>query len=325
MPDGGGEATPYASGNERAAVPEGWIIGARHGNIRVTGTPPSDPNPRPMKAVFPPFLFLALAAVFASCDAVTGPTAETGAEARVFSAEARVSPDVAFSADAPSWSTRGVAVCHLTPSGHYRRIVVPHDDLKPHLAHGDELPGGAVFDAHCAPVQPVEACPCFTAEGLGEGFAGAPPQPYVFFDVFSYYSEDPRRTEVRSTLSTEAGLFEEVAAVYITPTGDPAMPLAPLCFHQDVVAGPVTGEPVYTYDTVGLTIGEAEGCRRALYAFAESAEPCQGAACGIPYTDEQLDPDYPPYHDEGFRTPDSVLDAMRAKIDAVRRQLAPPA
>ena len=45
----------------------------------------------------------------------------------------------------------------------------------------------------------------------------------------------------------------------------------------------------------------------------------------MPYTDEQLDPEYPPYHDGSYRTPDAMLDAIQGRIEAVRARLAPPA
>lgn len=274
-----------------------------------------------MKAPHLPLFFLALATVFASCDAVTGPEPATGGASEAH-ASLRHS---ALEVPAPSWGPRGVAICHLDPDGDYRRVVVAPRTVESHLRHGDERAGGDTLDGNCEPVQPVEACPCYSAESLGEAFGDAPPQPYLFFDVFSFWSEDPRRTEARATMSTEFGEFEEVAAVYITPTGAPDAPLAPLCTRQDVVADPVTGEPTYAYETLSVSIAEAEGCRRALYAFAEDDQTCEGAACGIPYSDEQLDPDYPPYHDDGFRTPDSVLDAMRARIANVQQRLALPA
>ncbi len=253
--------------------------------------------------------FLVLATVFASCESVTSPIAEVEP------------PSASDNEELNEWSARQVAVCHVVEPGLYRRVTVLQDAVRDHLRHGDELAGGSVLDDQCRPVQQAVACACFTADSLATPLAGAAPAPYVFFDVFNYYDEDPRRSEVRSTLSTDAGAFEEVAAVYITPTGDPDAPLAPLCFYQDAVLDGITGEPTYTYTTRGLSIPEAESCRMEIEAFADGQQTCQGAACDMPYTDEQLDPDYPPYHNDGYRTPDSVLDAMQARIEAVRERL----
>lgn len=269
--------------------------------------------------VSPLLLLISAAVLIIGCDSVTGPA--SGLD-EAYEASQRPLP-AAFSA--PTLGTRGVAVCHRVDEERYTYMVVAHKDVKEHLLHGDEHPGGALLDGNCNPVVTVAACPCYAAADLGAPFGSAAPQPYVFFDVYGYYSEDVRRTEARATLHTEAGLFEEVAAVYITSTGDPSTPLAPLCYRQDVTEHPVTAEPVYTYETRSLTIAEAEACRLEIYASAEAEEPCQGSACGLPYTEEHLDPDFPPYHDEGFRTPTPVLDALRARIEAVRLRLALPA
>ena len=161
------------------------------------------------------FLLLVLALGFMSCESVTSPLTDSG-DSAVDDADSLV-----------GWSEREIAVCHAVEPGTYHRITVAQSAVRDHLGHGDELAGGAVLDERCRPVAPVAACACFTADSLAAPVAGAAPAPYVFFDVFNYYGEDPRRTEIRSTLSTDAGTFEEVAAVYITPTGDPDAPLAP--------------------------------------------------------------------------------------------------
>lgn len=175
---------------------------------------------------------------------------------------------------------------------------------------------------------PSATCPCFSKQSLAatpEVFStidAAPGTPYLFFDVFNYYGLDPRRTEVRATWQTNEGLFEEVAAVYITPGSD-ALHL--ICFSQEVVRDPYEGDLTYRYDTQSPTIEEAEACRQDIIAFVDEREPCQGAACGIQYSKEQMDPDYPPYNDEGYRTPDPVLDEMRREVERVGRMLQLPA
>lgn len=279
-----------------------------------------------MKASRLPLFCFALALSLTACDAVTGPEAAGGEAANAQQRPASPSLGAPHSAGAV-----GVALCHSTESGSfgrkgYERIVVAPEDVKAHLLHGDERAGGEVLDRDCRPVSaPAATCPCYAADDLAGTLAGAAPQPYVFFDVYNFYHEDERRTEARATLATEFGLFEEVAAVYITSTGDPEAPLAPLCFRQDVVADDA-GDPAYTYETLALTIAEAEACRSELYAYAEAeGQDCEGGACGLPYTEEHLDPDFPPYHDEGFRTPTPVLDALRARIEAVRERLVLPA
>lgn len=263
--------------------------------------------------LFRSFFLIALVFGLTSCESVTSPLADSD------------DSSVGDSATLAEWLEADVAVCHVTESGDYRRITVVQDAVQDHLGHGDEIAGGNVLDAQCQPVVQAPACGCFTAEDLRASVAGAAPTPYVFLDVFNYYDQDPRRTEIRSTLNTDAGLFEEVAAVYITPTGDPQTPLAPLCFYQDVALDEFDGEPAYTYTTRALSIREAESCRLELDAFAEGQQTCEGAACDMPYTDELLDPDYPLYHDGGYRTPDAVLDAIQTRIEAVRARLAPPA
>lgn len=180
-----------------------------------------------------------------------------------------------------------------------------------------------MLDAQCEPVAPAAACTCFEAADLAAPLAGAQPLPYLFADVFNYYHEDLRRTEIRSTLSTDGGLLEEVAAIYITAAGNPE-PLVPLCFRQNATLDAMTGGPIYTYTTREVSIDEAEACRLEVRTFAEGQQACQGEACGLPYAEEQLDPNYPPYHDDGFRTPVPVLDALRARIAAVRAQLVLP-
>ena len=166
--------------------------------------------------VSPLLLLISAAVLIIGCDSVTGPA--SGLD-EAYEASQRPLP-AAFSA--PTLGTRGVAVCHRVDEERYTYMVVAHKDVKEHLLHGDEHPGGALLDGNCNPVVTVAACPCYAAADLGAPFGSAAPQPYVFFDVYGYYSEDVRRTEARATLHTEAGLFEEVAAVYITPTGDRA-------------------------------------------------------------------------------------------------------
>ena len=266
-----------------------------------------------------PLFFIAFALTFASCEAVTSPLDDPDAGTAM-----RPAASVQFEAD---WSTRTVALCHPTSkeSEAYERILVTNEAARVHLAHGDELAGGATFDDACQPVIVTAACGCFAAEDLAAPLDGAQPLSYLFSDVFNYYNEDARRTELRSTISTDTGLLEEVASVYITATGDPAAPLMPLCFRQDATLDAMPGAPIYTYTTREVSIDEAEACRLDMESVAEGQQTCQGGACDLPYTEEQLDPSYPPYHDGGYDTPGSVLDAMRARIDAVRVRLALPA
>lgn len=182
-------------------------------------------------------------------------------------------------------------------------------------------------DAQRRPV-PRATCPCFNRQTLANvpdmftSIAGVSSDPYLFFDVFNYYDLDARRTEARSTLRTGEGTFEEVAAVYITPDNDG---LHLICHRQEVIRDTAVGDLTYRYETLSPTVEEAEACRQDITAFVGEQEPCQGAACGIPYSKGQLDPDYPPYHDEGFRTPNSILDTMHRKIEDVSRMIRLPA
>jgi hypothetical protein len=173
------------------------------------------------------------------------------------------------------------------------------------------------------------SCPCFSRRSLAgvdgmissEGIDVA--DYYLFFDVFNYYGLDARRTEARALVSTPAGPFEEVAAVYITSGNDEDLFL--ICHRQEVVVDPMTGAPEYHYETLAPTVEEAEACRRDLYAEVATEESCQGPACGIEYSKEQLDPDYPPYHDGNLRTPESLLDTIRERVETVGQLLRVPA
>lgn len=173
------------------------------------------------------------------------------------------------------------------------------------------------------------SCPCFNVasltgdDGALSGEAGGSTDYYLYFDVFGYYSLDPRRTEARAIVSTPAGLLEEVAAVYITYGNGPD-DLHLICHRQEVVRHVVTGEPSYRYQTIEPSVEEAEACRRSIAVAAGAQESCQGAACDIPYSKEQLSPDYPAYGDEGLRAPETLLDAMKQKVDAVSRMLQLP-
>lgn len=195
-------------------------------------------------------------------------------------------------------------------------------------AYETGLRGGEEADPR-EPSTRAKVCPCFNRQSLADVPAvfatttdRSAPSPYLFFDVFNYYGLDNRRTEVRSTWRTTEGTFEEVAAVYITPGEDE---LHLICFRQEVVRQPGDLDLTYAYETLAPTVEEAEACRQDLEAFVSKREPCQGAACDIPYSKEQLDPTYPPYNDEGFRTPDSVLDQMRLEVERVSRMLRLPA
>lgn len=173
------------------------------------------------------------------------------------------------------------------------------------------------------------SCPCFSRGSLSnddrmlEAGGDQASDYYLFFDVFNYYGLDARRTEARALVSTPAGPLEEVASVYIT-SGDEGE-LFLICHRQEVVQDPTSGEPSYRYETLAPSVEEAEACRREVYASVGEQEPCQGPACGIEYSKEQLDPNYPPYHDGTFRTPEALLDAMRQEIEAVGRMLRLPA
>ena len=177
---------------------------------------------------------------------------------------------------------------------------------------------------------PGLSCPCFSRASLSNddkvltAASGAASDYYLFFDVFNYYGLDARRTEARALVSTSAGLLEEVAAVYITYGSGPD-DLHLICHRQEVVQDPVSGEPSYRYETLAPSVEQAESCRQAIVASVGDQEDCQGAACGIPYVKEQLSPDYPPYHDGFYRTPDALLDAMQRKVEEVGRMLQIPA
>lgn len=173
------------------------------------------------------------------------------------------------------------------------------------------------------------SCPCFSQKSLtsvdglvsAEGIEVA--DYYLFFDVFDYYGLDARRTEARALVSTPEGLLEEVASVYITSGNDEDLFL--ICHRQEVVIDPITGEMAYRYETLAPTVDEAESCRRDIYDVAGSQESCQGPACGFEYTKEQLDPNYPPYHDGNYRTPKTLLDTIRERVEAVGQLLQLPA
>lgn len=190
--------------------------------------------------------------------------------------------------------------------------------------------GAATFDdALRAPTAadaeaPVASCPCFDRRSLvttpvvspnrGDGV----PMPYLFFDVFDYYGLDARRTEMRSMVHSNEGTFEEVAAVYITPDNDG---LHLICTRQELVREVPSGDLTYSYETLAPTAAEAEACRQDIANFVAERETCQGAACGLPYTDAQLDPAYPPFNDDQFNTPKSVLEDMRREVERVGRML----
>lgn len=177
---------------------------------------------------------------------------------------------------------------------------------------------------------PGASCPCFSRASLSNddriltAESNAASDYYLFFDVFNYYGLDARRTEARALVSTPAGLMEEVAAVYITSGSGPD-DLHLICHRQEVMQHPVSGEPSYRYETLAPSVEQAESCRQAIVASVGDQESCQGAACDIPYSKEQLSPDYPPYHDDFYRTPEALLDAMQRKVEEVGRMLQVPA
>ena len=178
------------------------------------------------------------------------------------------------------------------------------------------------------PAPSAASCPCFSGASLADTPAvlstrsGGDNDPYLFFDAFNYYGLDARRTEVRSTFSTREGTYEEVATVYITPDNEG---LHLVCFRQDVFRHEASGALTYRYQTLSPTVVEAEACRQDLVKFVGERESCQGAACGIPYSEAQLDPGYPPYNDGTFDTPKSVLDVMRLEVERVGRMIQVPA
>jgi len=178
-------------------------------------------------------------------------------------------------------------------------------------------------------VRSVQAsCPCFSLSNLSDtdrklAADGRPASDYyLFFDVFDYYELDPRRTEARALVSTSAGLFEEVASVYITRgSGDERFLV---CHRQDVVQDPVSGDPTYRYETLSPTLEQAEACRQTIYTAVSEQEPCQGPACGMAYTKEQLDPAYPLYQDDNYRAPEALLNRLRQQVENVGRMLRQP-
>ena len=202
----------------------------------------------------------------------------------------------------------------------------------PASARGERVQptGGRAGDAFGLASSPGRSCPCFSRASLSNDdkvlttASSAASDYYLFFDVFNYYGLDARRTEARALVSTSAGLLEEVAAVYITYGSGPDE-LHLICHRQEVVQDPISGEPSYRYETLAPSVEQAESCRQAIVASVGDQEDCQGAACGIPYVKEQLSPDYPPYHDGFYRTPDALLDAMQRKVEEVGRMLQEPA
>jgi hypothetical protein len=174
------------------------------------------------------------------------------------------------------------------------------------------------------------SCPCFSRSSLTNDRRALSANQlneadfYLFFDVFDYYGLDPRRTEARAVVSTPDGLYEEVASVYIT-TGAGPDDTHLICHRQEIVAHPVTGEPTYHYETLAPSVAEAEACRQAIVAAVGTETTCQGPACGVPYSEGQLSPDFPAYGDEAYRTPESLLDAIEQEIEEVGRMIKLPA
>ena len=181
------------------------------------------------------------------------------------------------------------------------------------------------FDARTAPA----SCPCFSRsaltneDGTMSGSGGTASDFYLYFDVFGYYGLDARRTEARALVSTPAGPLEEVASVYITYGSGPD-DLHLICYRQEVTRDPA-GAPTYRYETLAPTVEEAEACRQDIVAAVADHAPCQGAACGLPYSKEQLNPDYPAYNDDLYRAPKHLLDALRQEVEGVQQMLHVPA
>jgi len=185
-------------------------------------------------------------------------------------------------------------------------------------ATASRVPAG---DRSGRPLMPVTAgafseaaaCPCFSAAALAAPVHGAVPAPHLLFDTFNFWNEDYRRTEVRATVAVGGGTYEEVGAVYI-PRGIPALPLPVMCFRQDVHED--GDDWAVSYRTVEVSVAEAEACRQEAYAFADGL-PCQGGACGLPYTADQLDPNYPEYDADWRRSLPFLhaLDLRRAAVD----------
>lgn len=173
------------------------------------------------------------------------------------------------------------------------------------------------------------SCPCFSRsaltneDGTLSGSSASASDFYLYYDVFNYYGLDARRTEARALVSTPAGPLEEVASVYITYGSGPN-DLHLICYRQEVVRD-FGGAPTYRYETLAPSVEEAEACRRDIVAAVGEQEPCQGAACGVPYSKAQLSPDYPAYNDDFYRTPKHLLDAMREEVEEVQQMLHVPA
>lgn len=208
-----------------------------------------------------------------------------------------------------------VPICFGEGDGSFSLTHVPRRDLHLHLRRGAELPGGGRLTRDCRPDPRPAICPCFTASDLTAPYGSSTPEVHLFFDTFNWWGLDYRRTEIRSIVEADGTSVEEVAAVYITPVAEAELAL--MCHRAGVREGD-DGVDFY-YVTHEPSIREAEVCRQLIYAFAADV-PCEGPACGLPYTRDQLDPDYPGY-DPDQAQPRLHLD-IRDRIERTSRMLA---
>lgn len=172
-----------------------------------------------------------------------------------------------------------VTIC-LPASAATAAVHVDRDTAGRMIASGARLAGGATYDGACRPLPSRVACPCYSATDLATPVNGGPPAPFLYFDALDWYGQDDRRTEIQSVVHVNGGTTHTVAAVYLSRSVD-GEPM-PYCHYRGYRPGPSPGSAVFVSTTRGVSIPQAEICRRAIDAFAGDF-PCQGPACGLPY------------------------------------------
>jgi len=267
-----------------------------------------------MRSIRLPILLAAVALItITGCDSLTGPSYE-GDGPMTLGLDAELSAR-GFAASST------VGVCKPRDRRGFELVHVSRSEAVAIIARGGDLPGGGALDESCVSVQQTVPCPCFTARDLARSVEGSAPTPFLYFDTFNWYNLDPRRTEVRSAVTVDGALAENVAAMYITHGTGPE--LIPFCHRRGFADGPNPGETSFVSLTRQPRISEAETCRRILDAFAGDLN-CQGPACGLPYTRAQLDPNYPAYNDDMLLQPGLHDDIRRTIADAARMMLGEP-